>query len=118
MSHVELLDEVRLRRQVFGEVEFLAEQLDLFRHYYTNQIAQIRGAIETDDAGRLREWAHQLSGSLGHFHASVSRDTAKAMEACGKENRVAEAATLCPQLEKQVVELCDVVEQLIANFDA
>lgn len=118
MSNTGLLDEVRLRRQVFGDVEFLAEQLDLFRHYYKNQIAQIQTAIESEDGGQLREWAHQLSGSLSNFHASVSRDTAKAIEACGKENRLTEAATLLPRLEKQVDELCNVVEHLIANFEA
>jgi HPt (histidine-containing phosphotransfer) domain-containing protein len=116
MSNTGILDETKLRRQVFGDAEFLTEQLELFREYYPNQLAQIRGAIDREDATQLREWAHQLSGSLSSFHASASRDTAKAIEACGKENRLAEAAPLYPRLEKQVEELCGVVEQLVENF--
>lgn len=116
MSKTGLLDVEGLRRQVMGDAEFLAEQLDFFRQYYPNQLTQIRDAIDRSDGKQVREWAHQLSGSLSNFHATVSRDTAKSIEAFGRDNQLAEAAELRPRLEQQVVELCEVVEQLIGDW--
>lgn len=117
MSATGLLDVKLLKRQVMGDGEFLAEQLDLFRRYYPNQLSQIQEAIEIEDGAGIREWAHQLSGSLSSFHATISRDTAKAIEALGRENQIAKAADLRPRLEQQIIELCDVVERLVSELE-
>lgn len=117
MSTTGLLDVEGLRRQVMGDAEFLAEQLDFFRLYYPSQLVQIREAIEREDGPQVREWAHQLSGSLSNFHATVSRDTARSIENFGLENQISQAASLRPRLEQQITELCEVVEQLIADFE-
>ena len=105
-----------LKRQVMGDAEFLAEQLDFFRRFYPNQLAQIREGIELEDGVHVREWAHQLSGSLSAFHATIARDTAKAIEAFGRENQISKAADLRPRLEQQIVELCEAVERLIEEI--
>ena len=116
MASNEILDVNGLRRQVRNDIEFLAEQLDFFRQYYPNQLREINESIARDDATQLREWAHQLSGSLSSFHATDSRETARAIETCGRESRVADAVGLAPKLEQEIVELCDFVEALIPTL--
>ena len=112
-----LLNVENLKRHVMGDAEFLADQVDLFRGFYPQQLSLIRKGIETNDANEVREWAHQLAGSLSNFCSTAARDTAKAIEECGRNGDVARAAELEPRLERQIFELCEAAQQIADEWN-
>lgn len=112
-----LLNVENLKRHVMGDPEFLADQVDLFRGFYPQQLSLIRKGIEANDAKEVREWAHQLAGSLSNFCSTVARDTARAIEDCGKNGDVTRAAELEPRLEQQIVELCEAAQQIADEWN-
>jgi CheY-like chemotaxis protein/HPt (histidine-containing phosphotransfer) domain-containing protein len=98
-------DSAEALRQVGGDKALLAELSAAFRTESQSLMAQIREAIATGDAPRLRRAAHTLKGAAGVFGAGAAYDTAKQLEALAAATDMAPTASLLAELEEKIDEL-------------
>jgi HPt (histidine-containing phosphotransfer) domain-containing protein len=71
----------------------------MFRAHAPDRLADIRAALQDQDAKALRASAHALCGSAAYVYARPVTDIAKRMEELAAENRIFEAAVFLPELE-------------------
>ncbi len=98
-------DPAEALRQVGGDKALLAELSSAFRTESQSLMAQIREAIATSDAPRLRRAAHTLKGAAGVFGAGAAYDTAKQLESLAAASDMAPTASLLAELEAKIDEL-------------
>jgi PAS domain S-box-containing protein len=98
-------DSAEALRQVGGDRALLAELSAAFRTESQTLMVQIREAIATGDAPRLRRAAHTLKGAAGVFGAGAAYDTAKQLESLAAVGDMAPTAKLLAQLEAKIDEL-------------
>jgi protein-histidine pros-kinase len=77
---------------VGGNVQLLAEILDLFRTQRGQLQGELRDALERRDAGRLTRAAHTLKGTLGSLGATTAYGAARRLEALARAGDLAAAA--------------------------
>ena len=71
-----------------GDLDFLAEIVNLFLETYPPLLSAIEDAISRDDATGLNRAAHTLKGSVANFGAKTVVEKAKALEMTGEERRL------------------------------
>jgi HPt (histidine-containing phosphotransfer) domain-containing protein len=91
-----------LWRRVGHDAELLRELIELLERESPGMLAQIRSAIESNDAERLRRLSHKIKGSLLQFSAHGAAAYARKLEELGGGGRVAGADELLRNLEREI----------------
>ena len=99
------------------DIEFLRELLTMLRESRTEATERIAAAIENNDSHELREAAHRLKGMLGTFYSIHAAETAEQLEQQGKAGSLDSAADLFSLLDRQIDELCEAVNSLVAELE-
>jgi two-component system sensor histidine kinase/response regulator len=92
-------------RNVDGDQAMLVDMFESFRQDYPKQLAEIREAIDTRDAGRTAQVAHSLKGAVGYFGAQTVHALAYQLETLGRRAELDEASPLLQQLEQELERL-------------
>ena len=92
-------------RQVGGDRALLAELAAAFRGESRTLMAQLREAITTGDAAKLRRAAHTLKGAAGVFGAEAAFDTAMRVESLAAAGDLSQVGELFADLETQIGQL-------------
>jgi histidine phosphotransfer protein HptB len=96
------LDLDALWRRVGHDAELLRELIELLERESPEMLAQIRSAIRSDDAERLRRLSHKIKGSLLQFSAHGAVACAVRLEELGGSGRMAGADELLRDLEREI----------------
>ncbi len=73
----------------------LVDMFEPFRQDYPKQLAEIREAIDTRDAGRTAQVAHSLKGAVGYFGAQTVHALAYQLETIGRRAELDGASLSC-----------------------
>jgi signal transduction histidine kinase/ligand-binding sensor domain-containing protein/DNA-binding response OmpR family regulator len=85
-----------------GDLPLLKELAGLFCETSPPLMAEIRRAIDAQDANALRNAAHTLKGSIANFSARRAADAAAELEAVGAQKTWERAAELWSVLEREL----------------
>jgi CheY-like chemotaxis protein len=91
--------------QVGGDRDLLRELTGLFPEECARLLSEIRSAVARGDAGRLRNAAHTLKGSLGTFGARAACAAALRLETMGRQGDLHGAAAACAALDREIARL-------------
>src|SRR5688572_22144412 len=100
--------------RVDGEVEFLADTVQMLEADGPALVAELRAALVSGDAPAVGRAAHALKGMISNFCAPAVQSLALDVEQAGKAGDVAGAAAasarLEPGLDALIVELAAFVQ--------
>jgi CheY-like chemotaxis protein/HPt (histidine-containing phosphotransfer) domain-containing protein len=98
--------------RVGGDARLLRELVRLFLTECPRWLGEIRAAVAGRDAGRLRQAAHSLKGSLGTFGARAAFEAAQRLENLARVGELAGAEQTCARLAGALADL----EPVLAVF--
>jgi len=91
---------------VGGDVELLREIAALFIEDCPRALAELRQAVEQQDASKLENAAHALKGSVANFGAQDAVDAAFRLEQMGRSGTLSESAEALGALEHALLTVC------------
>jgi HPt (histidine-containing phosphotransfer) domain-containing protein len=100
-----ILDWDSALRRVGGRADLLKNIVKLFHTESDKLLREIRDAVASGDAAKLRRVAHSLKGSADCFAAEPVVATAQRLELMGQRNELADAEQACAELEREVARL-------------
>jgi HPt (histidine-containing phosphotransfer) domain-containing protein len=100
-----IFDAAAFERQTGGDAALRAEIVEMFLEDCPARAAEIRAAVESQDAPALVSSAHALKGSAAYLSASIVRGCAAELENAGREQRLADARAMLAALEAAVSDL-------------
>jgi CheY-like chemotaxis protein len=109
-----LLDSQVLLATCGGEAATLEKICQTFRARLPDHLKAVQDALSDQDAPRLREAAHKLSGMVAVF-STVAGEVASNLEEHAAQGQLDEARTLVAQLENMTPELMRLVRELSLN---
>jgi len=98
------LDEEALREH-FGDDALLKEVAGVFVETCPTWQAEIRAAVEAQDAAKVRITAHTIKGAVSHFGAQDAYEAAHQLEQMGKGGQLQDAPAACAALERALQRL-------------
>jgi len=105
----QLFDEAELMERVDGDVEFLADTVQMLETDGRALMVELKTAVASGDAPAIGRTAHTLKGMTSNFCAPAVQTLALDVEKAGKAGDAAGAAAasakLEPGLEALIVEL-------------
>ena len=108
-------DREELLAQVDGDLEFLAETVQMLADDGPRLMADVSAALAAGDAPAVGRAAHTLKGMIGNFCAAEVQASALAVEQAGKAGELAVAASAVDMLALQ---LGDLIAELVAFIDS
>ncbi len=106
-----LLDGRAIRRACDDQASVLEALCTVFRRSLPAQMARVRDALAHGDLVRLREAAHQLSGTVGAF-STVTADVASTLEDAAEREEGESCAALVERLGRLCAALLDATATL------
>ena len=100
---------------VDGDLELLAEIVELFLDSSATQMGEIRKAVSENNAQALVASAHSLKGAIGNFGPSEAYEEAKNLEMLGRSGELQGAAEMLEKLEKQMEQFIPELKGLLAT---
>lgn len=100
-----IFDAAAFERQTGGDAALRDEIVQMFLEDCPVRAAEIRAAVESEDAPALVSSAHALKGSAAYLAASIVRGCAAELEAAGREQRLADARAMLAALDAAVADL-------------
>jgi PAS domain S-box-containing protein len=100
-----LLDREAALANVSGDEGLLQELIQVFLADYPRLLADLRGALDRGEAGKLRMTAHTLKGSLFCFAAGTAAHSAQQLETLAREGGLDRAGAAVAALEQEVERL-------------
>jgi len=91
----------------YGDESLIEELAVLLLEQADGQLIAVHNAIARGDARSLMAAAHKIKGGMGTFRVTSVTHLALALEALGRNDRLAEAAPLAAQLDRDIRTLCD-----------
>ena len=82
-----------------GDGKLLRELIDLFLADCPRMVADVKSAIDAQDAEALRQAAHALKGSVANFAAGSAVDAARRLERMGKDGDLSGATAAFGELD-------------------
>jgi two-component system, sensor histidine kinase and response regulator len=82
-----------------GDGKLLRELIDLFLADCPRMVADVKSAIDAQDAEALRQAAHALKGSVANFAAASAVDAARRLERMGKDGDLSGATAAFGELD-------------------
>ena len=92
--------------RVGGDVELLREIAALFIEDCSRALAELRRAVEQQDASKIEKAAHALKGSVANFGARSAVDAAFRLEQMGRAGDLSESAEALGALERALLTVC------------
>ena len=80
----------------------LRELIELLEREWPEMLTQIRSAIRSNDAEKLRRTSHKIKGSALQFSAHGAVDCAAKLEQLGKSGSVVGADRLLHDLQREI----------------
>jgi len=87
------------------------EMCQEFKDHLSDRVQELKSALQTGDMEKLGRYAHNLKGLSLNFNAGPVSTLAAKLEACGKQNNIADAPILVEQIESEVTRLQDYLSQ-------
>jgi two-component system, sensor histidine kinase and response regulator len=100
-----LFDKEALLERVDGDVEFLAETVDILDEDAPGLLEALRVAVASGDANAVRGSAHTLKGMVANFCAPPAQEAALRLEQQGRSGDLAGAEAAVADLVAQVERL-------------
>jgi CheY-like chemotaxis protein/HPt (histidine-containing phosphotransfer) domain-containing protein len=94
-----IVDRSAILAQVDGDLELLAELVDLFLDTYPSLLGEIRQGIRDQVPSRVSEAAHSLKGALGNFWPTAGMDLVLTLELMGRDGNLSRAEEKLRELE-------------------
>jgi CheY-like chemotaxis protein len=88
--------------RVRGRPEALKRLIALFIDESAKLLPEIRAALDSADAPRLKRAAHTLKGSVACFAAKPAAEAALQLEVMGRDNNLGDAAAAYTALEQEI----------------
>lgn len=104
-------------KRLEGDCELFQDLLGFYFSDAPKHVANIRAAVEAEDAEALRRAAHTLKGLVSNFDARTTMELAAALEDLGRDGNVAEARKRVPALEHQIDRLTAALAESFALRD-
>ena len=101
--------------RVGDDEEILREIARIFVDSYLDQLAEVRQAIEANDAPALHRAAHSLKGSVGNFGAEAAFQTSLRLEMMGRNVELAGASQALAELEAALDRLKPALVRLVSG---
>jgi len=101
----EVFDLAAALQLVEGDLEFLCHLAAMLDEDAPQQIADIRDAVESQDAAQLERSAHRLKGSLVPFAAPAAMKAAQALEVMGHSGELSNARGEYRLLDAEILRL-------------
>jgi len=98
-------------KQMSGE-DFINELIDTFLEDAPQMIAEMKSALEGNDADTFRRAAHSMKSNAATFGASDLSLLAKDLEMLGKENKLNETGDKLKSMEEAYASARDELEGL------
>jgi HPt (histidine-containing phosphotransfer) domain-containing protein len=99
------IDRAEALMRLGGDEEFLEELLGMFRADLPQRLSALREALAGADALAARQAAHSLAGAAGNVAAHWLEPLARQIETFARQDELAKAAALLPELEFRAAEL-------------
>lgn len=109
MAHFDLSEALE---RVDGDRELLGELAGIFLESYPTYVANIQQALHQGDAQALAFAAHALKGSIGNFLKVGPFETARTLEALGRQGDLTETSPLFQKLEEEIAHLHPILVSL------
>ena len=106
------LDREAVLDRVGGDESLLKEITEIFLAEYPALIADIRDAIDKQDAVKLEHSAHTLKGSVSNFGADAATDAAYQLEVLGRRRSLDQAPEAFRELEARFAALAPALASL------
>jgi two-component system, sensor histidine kinase and response regulator len=110
-----VFDEQEALSRARGQRALLRQIAELFLADCPGLLDQIRSAISTRDFQTLERAAHRLKGTAANLSAHRVVETARRLEAIGRDGLLAEADVACAELEAELIRLERALETLRAE---
>lgn len=110
-----LINREQVLDMTVGDVEFLAEMIDLFFSYVPQQMHDIKQAVEENDPQKLTEAAHACKGTVGNYTKLEPYLLLQSLENDGKSKQLDESRIKYDSLEKEIAQLIAELEILKAQ---
>lgn len=114
----DVIDTAALMDRLDGDRDLLKELIGLYLEDEQGLLDQIAAAIREGQAGALARSAHTLKGSVGNFCAAAAHASAAALEAAGREGRLAEAPALQQRLLDELSQVRTALRSLAADSES
>ena len=98
-------------KQMSGD-DFINELIDTFLDDAPAMIAEIKSALEANNADAFRRAAHSMKSNAATFGAMQLAALAKELEMLGKENKLADSGDKLKALEEAYVSVREELEGL------
>jgi HPt (histidine-containing phosphotransfer) domain-containing protein len=96
-----------------GDRDLLLSLAALFMEESLKDIAAARSALERQEQAALIAAAHKLKGSVLEMCTPRLLASAKRLEELGRQGRLAEASSVCGDVETHLTEVHDALQKLI-----
>jgi two-component system sensor histidine kinase/response regulator len=103
--------------QTGGDAALLAELMGIFLAEIPGWLADLRDAVETGDAPRVRRVAHTVKGAVDSVGAASLYAPALAVEGLGKAGTLAEAPAALERLETEVTRVLPALQSYVRKQD-
>jgi two-component system sensor histidine kinase/response regulator len=109
------INQEQLLERVDGDFELLGELFTVFVEEFPTQLKEVKDAILTNNAEKLRRSAHRLKGALGNLAAEEAYESAIAMETHAINRKMTAARNLYREFEKQILIAIDALKSIVGN---
>jgi HPt (histidine-containing phosphotransfer) domain-containing protein len=114
----DVLDRDALIESIDGDMEFLAETVEIFDEDGPELISRMREATAAGDCAGLATAAHTYKGMVGNFCAAKAQQAALTLEMMGKNADLSDAAEAVAALEVQADLLRTALAELLGGGGA
>ena len=110
-----VFDKESALERIDGDEELLQELAEIVLEDLPSVLAEIRGAIESGDAGVVDSAAHKLKGSAGNLGGMTVLETAQVLESMGRKGDLSQAQEAFRSLEAEANKLHAILETIVKN---
>ncbi|WP_417381211.1 hypothetical protein [Gimesia sp.] len=110
-----LINGDRILDMAIGDIDFLAELIDLFLSIIPEHMCEISLAIERKEAETLAIAAHGFKGAVANYTKGEPYLLLQALEDDGKSNQLQDASISYTALENEMQELISELNMLMAQ---
>lgn len=111
-DRLDVFDLAKLRERVEGDLDLLAELIEL---YLTNSpllLVEVESAVNARDGRKISRSAHTLKGMLKNMCAAKCAEAALELEMAGQASDLSQASQILARLKEQLDELRSVLKEL------
>ncbi len=117
-AETRLIDKEELLLSLGGSGDLLCQVIEAFLSEADTMLADIRGAIEGDERGRLGKAAHKLKGAVTNFRAKKVSDIATKLEEISATDKLAVLISTLNELETGIDSLKSELVDLKNEFNS